>query len=92
MAAAPSPAAPSTSSPSLLSRLEARAGSARPALAFLAEDGSARGAGAAALSTPFLFCHGDEDAVVPIEAGQDAEKRVRALGYARTEFRVIEGA
>ena len=42
-------------------------------------------------STPVLFCHGDEDTVVPIEWAKDAEANVKRLGVKQTQFRMIEG-
>jgi predicted esterase len=45
----------------------------------------------ATLDTPVLFCHGDEDDVVPLDAGRDAERRVKAFGVKDVTFNVVEG-
>jgi predicted esterase len=48
-------------------------------------------ASGAARATPMLFCHGDEDETVPLEAGEEAARRARALGVESVEFRRFEG-
>ena len=42
-------------------------------------------------NTPILFCHGDEDNVVPLDWAKDAEKNVKKLGIKNSQFRIIEG-
>jgi len=42
-------------------------------------------------NTPILFCHGDEDNVVPLQWAKDAEANVKRLGIKQAQFRVIEG-
>lgn len=44
-----------------------------------------------ALTTPILFCHGDEDMVVPLWLGEDSFKKTKELGCKDTDFQLIEG-
>lgn len=45
----------------------------------------------ASLQTPIRFFHGDEDDVVRLEYGRDAESRVRQMGAKDVQFKEYEG-
>lgn len=46
---------------------------------------------AVAEGTPVRFFHGDEDGVVPLDYGRDAERRTRGFGVKDVKFNVYEG-
>jgi len=46
---------------------------------------------AAALRTPVLQCHGDEDAVVPLDYGRDCQEHLTRFGCKDVTFKMYEG-